>query len=117
MRQAGIIAAGALYALEHNIDRLAEDHTHAKRLAGALSEMPGLSIDPNAVETNILYFDVDRAVGTAKGFCDALRQEGVWMLPVAPQRVRAVTHLDISAADIERAIAAIRRVLKAPVRT
>jgi threonine aldolase len=112
MRQVGIIAAGALYALEHNITRLAEDHANAKYLAEALTEMPGISIDPRSVETNILYFDVHQATGTAKSLCDALREQGVWMHPVAPQRVRAVTHLDVSRADIERAVAIIRQVLK-----
>jgi len=113
MRQAGIIAAGALYALEHNIDRLAEDHANAKRLAEALAEMPGVLIDPNTVETNIVYFDVEQAAGTAKEVCDALREKGVWILPLAPQRLRAVTHLDVSREDIEHAITILRDVLGA----
>lgn len=108
MRQAGIIAAGALYALRHNIDRLAEDHAHARRLAEALSETPGVSIDASAVETNIVYFDVRPETGTAASLCEALRNQGVWMLPVGPQRVRAVTHLDVSRDGIERAIRALR---------
>ena len=112
MRQAGIIAAGALYAIEHNISRLAEDHANAKRLAHALAEMPGVRIDPDTVETNIVIFDVDEATGPANALCDALRARGVWMLPTAPQRVRAVTHLDVSADDIERAISVIRRTLE-----
>jgi threonine aldolase len=112
MRQAGIIAAGALYALEHNVDRLADDHARAMKLAQAIAQMPGVSIDPQTVETNIVYFDVGKAAGSAKELCDALRSWGVWMLPIAPQRVRAVTHLDVSAEDIERAIAALNRVLK-----
>ncbi len=111
MRQAGIIAAGALYALEHNIDRLADDHANAKRLATALAEMPGLSVDPDDVETNIVYFDVDESKGTAKALCDALHGQGVWMLPTAPQGVRAVTHLDVSREDIERAVSVLRDLL------
>ena len=111
MRQAGIIAAGALYALEHNVDRLAEDHANAKHLANALAEMPGVSIDPSTVETNIVYFDVDEAIGTDQSFCDALHERGVWILPLAPQRVRAVTHLDVSRGDINRAIITVRDVL------
>jgi threonine aldolase len=113
MRQAGIIAAGALYAIEHNIERLAEDHANARKLAMAIAAMPGLSIDLASVETNILYFDVDPALGTAKAFCDRLRERGVWMLSTAPQRIRAVTHLDISAADIERAITIMRAAAQA----
>ena len=112
MRQAGIIAAGALYALEHNIGRLAEDHAGARRLAEAIAEMPGVSIDPSTVETNIVYFMVDEAVGSAADLCEALREQHVWMLPVAPQRVRAVTHLDVSPADIGRAITALYGILK-----
>lgn len=104
MRQAGIIAAGALYALEHNIERLAEDHANAKRLAEALADMPGISIDPKTVETNIVYFMVRDETGTARSLCDRLHEEGVWVLPVGPQRVRAVVHLDVSREDIDRAI-------------
>ncbi|MFQ5592202.1 MAG: threonine aldolase family protein, partial [Phycisphaerae bacterium] len=111
MRQAGIIAAGALYALENNIERLADDHANAKRLARAVADMPQISIDLNSVETNIVYFDVDRAFGSAQRLCDMLREHDVWMLPVAAQRVRGVTHLDVSAHDIERAITALARIL------
>src|SRR3990172_1723478 len=111
MRQAWVIAAAALYALEHNIDRLAEDHANAKRLASAIADMPGVSIDVEAVETNILYVDVQESTGTAKAVCDALREHQVWVLPTAPQRFRAVTHLDVSAESIDRAVAALKRVL------
>jgi len=113
MRQAGVIAAAALYALTHNIERLAEDHANAKRLADALADMPGISINPATVETNIVYFEVLASTGTAKSVCDALREKGVWILPVAPQRVRAVTHLDVSREGIDRAAGALRGVLKA----
>lgn len=112
MRQAGVLAAAALYAIEHNIERLAEDHAHAKRLAHALANMPGVRIDPSSVETNIVFFDVEPRIGSAKVVCDALREQSVWMLPVAPQRVRAVTHLDVSSDGIDTAIAALQRVLK-----
>lgn len=112
MRQAGIIAAGAIFALEHNIDRLAEDHAHAKRLATAFADMRGVSIDPESMETNIVFFDVHASTGTAKSVCDALSEQGVWMLPLGPQRVRAVTHLDVSTTGIERAITALERTLK-----
>ena len=65
MRQAGIIAAGAIYALDHNVERLAEDHVHAQRLAGAIADLPGLTVEADAVETNIVYFDVSEKLGTA----------------------------------------------------
>lgn len=112
MRQAGIIAAGALYALDHNIERLAEDHANAKRLATALAEMPGITIDPRAVETNIVMFDLDPSRGTASALCDSLRDQGVWMNGIAPQRIRAVTHLDVSTADIDRAVPVLDNVLR-----
>jgi len=112
MRQAGVIAAGALYALEHHVDRLADDHTNAKRLASAVAELPDVILDPATVETNIVIFDLRESAGTAKALCDALRADGVLMFPIAPQRIRAVTHLDVSREDIERAIAALSRLLK-----
>ena len=96
MRQAGIIAAGALYALEHHIERLAEDHANARILAEAVRATPGLKLDPEVVDTNIVIFEVDPELGTAAAFCARLRDEGVWMNAIAPQRIRAVTHLDVS---------------------
>ncbi|MHC4697995.1 MAG: threonine aldolase family protein [Planctomycetota bacterium] len=112
MRQAGIIAAGALYALDNNVDRLADDHANAARLAQAIAKMPRVSIDPQSVETNILHFDVDEAFGSAQKLCDTLGEHQVWMLSVAPQRVRAVTHLDVSAEGIDHAITALGSILK-----
>ena len=97
MRQAGIIAAGALYALEHNIERLAEDHQNARMLADAVRATPGLKLDPETVDTNIVIFEIDAELGTAAAFSARLRDEGVLMNANAPQRLRAVTHLDVSA--------------------
>ncbi|MBN1342610.1 MAG: aminotransferase class I/II-fold pyridoxal phosphate-dependent enzyme [Phycisphaerae bacterium] len=108
MRQAGIIAAGALYALEHNIDRLAEDHANARRLAEALAELPGIQLDPAIVETNILLFDVDPSLGTAQDVVDKMDAVGVKMLAVAPQRVRGLTHLNVSSAQTDEAIVRVR---------
>jgi threonine aldolase len=103
MRQVGIIAAGALYALEHHVERLADDHAHARLLAQAIRSTPGLKLDPEVVDTNIVIFDIDPELGTAAAFCARLRDEGVWMYPIAPQRIRAVTHLDVSRQQIEHA--------------
>lgn len=103
MRQAGILAAAALYALDHHVERLAEDHRSAKRLATALSSLPGLKVDAKKVQTNILFFDVDPALATAQTLCDAFKAMHVWMLPVGPQTIRAVTHLDVSAEQIDAA--------------
>lgn len=111
MRQAGILAAAALYALDHHVERLADDHAHAKYLAHAIADLPGLHTDPAEAETNIVYFDVAESAGTAQALCDRLRARGVWMLSVAPQRVRAVTHLDASRDDVEWAVAVMKDVL------
>ena len=104
MRQAGIAAAGCLYALDHHVDRLAEDHAHAARLAEGLAEL-GCRVDP--VETNMVFFEppVDRA-----GFLAGLAAEGVRMGAV-DGRIRAVTHLDVDGAGIEAALSAAKQVV------
>jgi len=102
MRQAGVIAAAGLYALDHHVDRLADDHANARRLADGLAAIDGIAIDPDSVETNIVVFDV----ADAPAFCAALEAEGVLMGPLGADRVRAVTHLDVDADGIERALAA-----------
>ena len=99
MRQAGILAAGALYALEHNIDRLVEDHEKARVLADLLREVPGLEI-VHPVQTNILIADVSALGATAERVVAALRERGVWCGVAAPTRVRFVTHLDVSAGQV-----------------
>ncbi len=104
MRQVGILAAAALYALDHHIDRLAEDHANARRLAEALAALPGIRLDPASVETNIIVFEIDPQLGTAAEFAAKLRERGVWLLATGPQRLRAVTHLDVSREQIEQAI-------------
>src|SRR5262245_40982982 len=103
MRQAGIIAAGALYALEHNIDRLAEDHVNARILADTIRATPGLKLSPEIVDTNIVIYDIDPELGTAAAFSARLRDEGVWMNATGPQRIRAVTHLDVSREQVQHA--------------
>lgn len=113
MRQAGILAAAALYALDHNVERLAEDHANARRLGDALAQLPGIRLDPKTVETNIVIFDVDERLGSAAEFAQRLRERDVWMLPTGPQRMRAVTHLDVSSEQIERAIAVFRQLCSA----
>jgi threonine aldolase len=107
MRQAGIVAAGALYALDHHVERLAEDHANARVLAAGLAELPRVSIDPSAVETNIVIFEVPDAIAT----CGALWQQGVQLGPLDARRIRAVTHLDVDRAEIERALEKLRGVL------
>ncbi len=108
-RQAGVIAAAALYALKHNRERLVEDHTNAARLAAGLAETPGIDLDAESIETNIVYFDVTPM--NAAAFCAALHAAGVAMLPLGANRVRAVTHLEISSGDIDQALTTIADVL------
>ncbi len=104
MRQAGILAAAALYALENNRARLAQDHANARALAEGLAKIAGLSVDLAALETNLLFFEVDTKLGTAAEFCARLRERGVWMLPTGARTVRAVTHLDVDEEMIGRAV-------------
>jgi threonine aldolase len=111
MRQAGIIAAAGLYALDHNVERLAEDHTHARILARGLAEIPGIHIDVAHVETNIVFFDVSRTGLTAAEAASGLLARGVRVGAMGRSLVRAVTHLDISQADVERAVAVAQQVL------
>ncbi len=107
MRQAGMIAAGALYAVQHQFDRLAEDHNNAQRLASQLQGMKGILIDPNLVETNIVNFELSE-LGAGE-VVKSLAQEGVAVLATGPQKIRAVTNLMVSAEQIDRAVEAIAR--------
>ena len=108
MRQAGIIAAGALYALEHNVERLAEDHEKAKLLADAIRLSHGFVLDPDIVDTNIVIFRIDSIYGTAADLSARLADRGVLVNSMGRNRIRAVTHLDVSLADARRAGEVIR---------
>jgi threonine aldolase len=105
LRQAGIVAAGALYALDHHVDRLAEDHANARALAEGIARIDGVTIDPSEVETNIVIFEVDEP----DGLCAALERENVRMGVVGPRQVRAVTHLDVGAEGVQLAVEALER--------
>jgi len=109
MRQAGIIAAAGVYALKHHVDRLAQDHERARQLAQELAGIPGIQLDPGAVETNIVVFDVHQAGLTGDEFnARTMRSHGVRFSVLGPHTVRAVTHLDITADGIDQAIAEAR---------
>ncbi|MGB9357251.1 MAG: GntG family PLP-dependent aldolase [Acidimicrobiia bacterium] len=108
-RQAGIIAAGALYAVENNRNRLVDDHTRARRFAEAIADLDGLSVDLRSVQTNLVYFTVP----DAEDFAADLRARGVDTLSLGPTRIRAVFHLDVSEADTDQAIAALCDVARA----
>jgi threonine aldolase len=109
MRQAGVIAAAALYALDHHIDRLAEDHKNARVIAQAIADTPGLRLVPPDVETNLIWFRVEPDVGTAQEVATALKERNVRVHVGGPQLLRACTHLDVSAAQAERAAETIRQ--------
>jgi threonine aldolase len=112
MRQAGIMAAAGLHALEHHVERLAEDHANARALAAGLARLPGIALEPAAVETNIVIFDVTGGPQAATRLRERLlREEGVRLSVVGPSTLRAVTHLDVDAGGIRRAIEAAARVL------
>jgi threonine aldolase len=109
MRQAGILAAAALYALENHRERLVEDHRNARRLAEGLGAIKGVTI-PLPVETNMVFFDLGPGLGAAAEVCEKLKSRGVLMLATATRRVRAVCHLDIESGMIERAVAEVAEV-------
>ncbi len=111
MRQAGIVAAAGLYALEHNIARLKEDHQNAKRLAEILREVPSVSVDAEAVQTNIVIFHVVECSLSATTILEALKKEGVLINCIGGTTFRAVTHLDVTSKDIEAAGQIFRAIL------
>lgn len=109
MRQAGVVAAAALHALDHHVERLAEDHVHARRLAEGLAELPGVKVDLKRVETNLVFADLPVP---SSALLPRLREEGVLIGAAGePHRVRLVTHLDVGRDDVEFALGRIRAAL------
>jgi len=104
MRQAGILAAGALYAIKHNFNRLAEDHRRARLLAEAVNHLPGFVINLETVQTNIVIMDTSLSAKKAPEIVAELEKEGVRMIAFSPTRIRAVTHLHITDDHIDRVI-------------
>lgn len=108
MRQAGILAAAALHALDHHVERLRKDHDHARRLSSAIGEMPGIAMAFPTM-TNMVFIDVAHTLGTAADVAARMKAMGVLMLPTGPQQLRMVTHLDVSTAQIDQVIVAFAR--------
>ena len=114
MRQAGILAAAGLFALEHNVDRLADDHARARRAAGAMAEAAPGSVDLTSVETNIVIVDVAAAGWTSAAFVAATLDAGVRTYAVGPGAVRLVWHLDVDDAATDAAIDVLTGLLRHP---
>ena len=112
MRQAGIIAAACLYALDNNIERLTEDHENARRLAVGLAEMEGIHLDPGGVETNIVFFDLAPTAPSAASVASRLLEKGVRIGAMGERRMRAVTHLDIGSDAIDQTLTAMSEILR-----
>ena len=108
MRQAGVLAAAGIVALESMVDRLAEDHANARLLSAGLSELPWIQVDPVPLRTNIVYFTVHLDAMDAKQVTELLAREGVLMLALGPNRIRAVTNYHITSADIQAVLRAMR---------
>jgi threonine aldolase len=118
-RQAGILAAAALYALDHHVDRLAEDHRNARRLADGIRHIDGLRLDGETIDTNLVIFQVQPRSGVSSAersgaaeVVRVLRDQGLLMSAFSPTKIRAVTHLDISTADVDRALEILAEVVK-----
>ena len=109
-RQGGILAAAAVYALEHNVDRLAEDHANAKIIARAIADVPGFRLNVDDVETNLIWFEMRADYLTAEEVKDRLAENGVLIGSLGPRLARAVTHLDCSRHQAGRAADIIRRI-------
>ena len=116
LRQAGIVAAAALYALDHHIERLAADHVHARLLAQRIARIPHLRCDAEKVETNLVFFEVDPAWGTAAELSQALRERHVRINAIGPQRLRACMHLDVDESGVLKAADVLEEVMREPNR-
>ena len=110
MRQAGVLAAAGLVALEESPSHIPANHADANYLAREIAAMPGLAVDPDTVETNIVFFDVAATGLSARDFVARLAESSVLALALGPTRIRMVTHRDLDRADCERAVDAMRRV-------
>jgi len=112
MRQAGILAAAGIVAIDEMVDRLAEDHANARLLAEGLAGLNGLLIDPEIIKTNIVYFNISRNNISAEELSDRMRHENVLLMATGPMQLRAVTNYHITSEDIGYVLSALQRILK-----
>jgi threonine aldolase len=115
LRQAGMMAAAAIYALEHHIDRLQEDHDNARAFAESISSIDGIRINVENVESNLVFFEVDPELGTSAQLSARLLDRGVRINPSGPQRLRACTHLDVTREDLLRAAELVRECMESGI--
>lgn len=113
LRQAGVVAAAAIYALENNVERLADDHRHAKQFAETIAQVDGIQIDPNDVESNLVFFEIDPEIGTARQLVAAVAERGVRIGAMYSHKIRACTHLDASEKDVLEAARVITECVQA----
>ncbi len=111
LRQAGMMAAAAFYALDHHVERLAEDHETARFFAEQIADIPGVLIDPATVASNLVFFDIAPEYGPANVVAARLRERQVNIYATGPQRIRACTHLDVSREDLQQAAEALRTIM------
>ena len=112
MRQAGIIAAAGSWALANHVERLAEDHNNARQFAKRISKIPGVQLVNEDVQTNLIFFDVSESQLSAQDVSARLREQGIWIGAIDNERMRAVTHLDISRDDVNEAADRLAKVIK-----
>jgi threonine aldolase len=113
MRQAGLIAAAGIYALEHHVERLADDHANARHFAELIADIPGIRLDLDSVQTNMVYFDTSESGLSAPQVNEQLLERGVRIGDIDDALMRAVTHIDVDRAGVEEAAAALRAVVQA----
>jgi threonine aldolase len=109
MRQAGVLTAACLYALDHHLDRLAEDHDNARFIAEALQESPAFNLDASLIETNILWIPLNKSAGSSSEVAKAFAADGVIVGTYGEDMIRMCTHLGVTRADAERVVAVVRR--------
>jgi len=112
MRQVGIIAAACEFALENNLDKLKIDHNNAKKIAETLHSLPGIDLDLNSVQTNLIIFDVSKMGKSASDVCLMLEENGILALPFGPTKIRFVTHLDVSSENADQACQILKKIIK-----
>lgn len=112
LRQAGIVAAASLYALDHHVERLAEDHANAREFANRIAPLPHIRCDAAKIETNLVFFEVESAWGTAAELSRALKERGVRINGIGSQRLRACTHLDVDRAGVIRAAEILAEIVR-----